>query len=338
MDSTRARTLYHRHRTEIESEGVGRSPICYIAGPMTGIENFNFPAFEQATSILREAGWFVYAPHENDLERGEQPRLDGVPQHKLKHYMKVDLAQVCVSDAVFMLDGWPDSKGAAIEFNTAEALDIPCYHFPNGGRIEIVGLDGGGQVVVVDETIFQPEVALKTHLPDIDWTEDPMYFEQEYPLTMEEAEQAFSPDSKATNPKDLVGSHKVPLHLWPTTATVYGSLGLLDGMLKYGRTNWREAGVRYSIYHDATMRHLNAVWEGEWHCPDSGLPHLAHALACIAIIVDAHEAGKLVDDRAYNGGGYRDLVMRMTPDVDRLKEKYADRDPKHWTIQDGRSI
>ena len=36
-------------------------------------------------------------------------------------------------------------------------------------------------------------------------------------------------DGKPTNPKDAIGSDKLPLHLWPSTATALGCLGLLDG-------------------------------------------------------------------------------------------------------------
>lgn len=140
-------------------------------------------------------------------------------------------------------------------------------------------------------------------------------------------------DTKPTNPKDLIGSDKLPLHLWPGTASMMGCLGLLDGMLKYGRSNWREAGVRYSIYVDALDRHVKALFEGEDNDPDSGLPHEAHALACLAIIVDAKAAGKLVDDRMYPGG-HRALVDELTPHVARLKEKHADKNPKHYTIED----
>ena len=140
---------------------------------------------------------------------------------------------------------------------------------------------------------------------------------------------------KATNPKDLVGTGKLPLHLWPTTASALGCLGLLDGMLKYGRSNWRAAGVRYSVYHDAVTRHLNAAWEGEKYDPDSGLPHLAHALACLAIIVDADAHGKLIDDRAYaESNGYREQVEALTPHVQRLKNMHDAKTPKHYTIQE----
>lgn len=141
------------------------------------------------------------------------------------------------------------------------------------------------------------------------------------------------PASKPTNPKDAIGSSKLPMHLWPETASMMGSLALLDGALKYGRSNYREIGVRASIYYDAARRHLAAWMEGEDHDPDSGVPHLGHALACIAIIVDAQAAGKLNDDRNV-AGGYRALVTELTPHVARLQKQHAERKPKHYTIAD----
>lgn len=138
---------------------------------------------------------------------------------------------------------------------------------------------------------------------------------------------------KLTNPKDMIGSDKLPLHLWPETATLCGCLALLDGALKYGRANWRVAGVRASIYNDACRRHLNKWFEGEDTDPDSGLPHLSHALACIAILIDAGAAGKLNDDRMVMGG-YVKLLEQLTPHVARLKQTHAKKSPKHYTIKD----
>lgn len=141
--------------------------------------------------------------------------------------------------------------------------------------------------------------------------------------------------TKDSNPKDIIGSDKLPLHLWPETATILGSLALLDGALKYGRSNFRAVGVKFSIYHDAAKRHLNALFEGQDLDPDSGLPHTAHVLACMAILIDAKAHGKLTDDRQYHeSDGYLKLVGEMTPHVKRLKEKHADKSPKHYTIGD----
>jgi hypothetical protein len=141
-------------------------------------------------------------------------------------------------------------------------------------------------------------------------------------------------EPKVLNAKDVVGSDKVPMHLWPTSATVLGALALLDGMLKYGKMNYRAAPhLRVSIYLDALMRHTAAYVEGEDIDPDSGIPHLGHALACIAILIDAGAADNLLDDRPLPGG-YRAHLDKHTADVPRLKAKHAHRTPRHWTIAD----
>lgn len=147
------------------------------------------------------------------------------------------------------------------------------------------------------------------------------------------AEQQMSAGTKPTNPKDLIGSSKLPIHLFPTTAIIHGALALLDGAAKYGRTNYRAIGVRASIYHDAALRHIQAWFEGEEVAPDSKVSHLGHALACIAILIDATEAGKLNDDRVV-AGGYSAMVERLTPLVAEIKARHADKNPYHYTIKD----
>lgn len=139
--------------------------------------------------------------------------------------------------------------------------------------------------------------------------------------------------SNTENPKDAIGNAKLPLHLWPNTATAMGCIAMLNGMLKYGRANFRAVGIRASIYYDAAKRHLDAWFEGEECDPDDGVPHLAAALACVAIIVDARAVGKLNDDRMIEGG-YRKLVEELTPHVARLKEMHKKRNPRHYTIKD----
>lgn len=140
-------------------------------------------------------------------------------------------------------------------------------------------------------------------------------------------------DSKDTNPKDGIGATKLPLSLVPATAIALASLAHLDGALKYGKWNWRIAGVRASIYVDAARRHLDKWFNGEDLDPDSGLPHFAHALACINILVDADAAGKLTDDRPPSVDISK-AYEALTPLVDALKTKHAGRGPKHYTIAD----
>ncbi len=129
-------------------------------------------------------------------------------------------------------------------------------------------------------------------------------------------------DRKPTNPKDAIGSDKIPLHLFPPAATALGSLGLLHGALKYGPWNWRGAGVRMSIYLDAMQRHLAKLQEGEDEDEESGLPHLSHILACAAILADAQMAGMCNDDRP-PAVGFLDWFSSLTPHVARLKALHA---------------
>lgn len=106
-----------------------------------------------------------------------------------------------------------------------------------------------------------------------------------------------SDDSKATNPKDQQATTRLDLSLFPDSAVAYGALAFVEGDQKYGGYNWREAGVQTSVYIAALRRHIAKYWNGEWADPKTQVPHLANALACIAILIDAHEQGNLNDDR-----------------------------------------
>lgn len=99
------------------------------------------------------------------------------------------------------------------------------------------------------------------------------------------------------NPKTRFGVAKPPLHLIPATALAHEACAFRDGANKYGPYNWREAAVSSSTYVGAALRHINAWFNGETVAQDSGVHHLAHARACLAILIDAAECGKLNDDR-----------------------------------------
>lgn len=103
------------------------------------------------------------------------------------------------------------------------------------------------------------------------------------------------------NPKDLLAVKKPPIHLVPPIQEVLTSLAFQDGAIKYGPFNWREKKVKYSVYYAAAIRHLKQVYDGEDIDPISKVPHLAHASACIAILMDAAACGCLVDDRPAKG-------------------------------------
>lgn len=138
-------------------------------------------------------------------------------------------------------------------------------------------------------------------------------------------------ETKPSNPKDLIGSDKLPLSLVPGTTKAYLALGHCEGHLKYGLTNWRECGVRMSIYLDALERHIEKLKGGEWEDQKTQVPHLANAITCLSIIIDAYESGKLIDDRPkavpVNG-----LIDRFGEKLKHLKTLFGDAKPIDYFI------
>lgn len=99
------------------------------------------------------------------------------------------------------------------------------------------------------------------------------------------------------NPKTAKGRKKVPLRLLPTAALRAWAWVQKHGADKYGEWNWRKHRVSRSVYYEAALRHLTQMWDGEDADAESGQPHEAHVMACMAIILDAKTSGTLNDDR-----------------------------------------
>lgn len=129
-------------------------------------------------------------------------------------------------------------------------------------------------------------------------------------------------NTKDTNPKDAVGSMKA--FFSTISARVLGELGLamLEGALKYGRHNYRVAGVRASVYYDAALRHLMAFWEGEDVDPDSGVSHVTKAIAGLVVLRDSMLIGNWHDDRPPRlaTGWIADLNAKSKALVEKCKE------------------
>lgn len=106
----------------------------------------------------------------------------------------------------------------------------------------------------------------------------------------------------ATNPKTAAGAAKpAMLSVIPTTSLLHLGEVMKLGAKKYGAFNWRETKVPAETYIDAAMRHLLSFQDGENADPESGMSHLAHVMACCAIIIDATENNMLDDDRPKAG-------------------------------------
>lgn len=108
----------------------------YVAGPMRGIAEFNFPAFHAAADKLRAAGHFVFSPAEKDNERHgtdiSKGNVNGCEETAAKEHgfnlreaLGVDLAWICAeAEAIALLPGWKNSKGAKAEHAAADALGL----------------------------------------------------------------------------------------------------------------------------------------------------------------------------------------------------------------------
>ena len=88
----------------------------YLSGPMTGIPDWNYPAFHAAANQLRHAGHVVFSPAEN---------FEGDTKRDRAEYMRKDIEAVLWAEAVAVLPGWYASKGAALEVAIARELGLP---------------------------------------------------------------------------------------------------------------------------------------------------------------------------------------------------------------------
>lgn len=107
-----------------------------------------------------------------------------------------------------------------------------------------------------------------------------------------------SPD---LNPKTIYGLAKPSPSLVPPAGIINIALAFRDGARKYGPYNWRKDNVSSSTYIDAAFRHLMQWFDGEENSADADVPHLAHAAACLCILMDAQAQGTLIDDRPTKG-------------------------------------
>lgn len=141
---------------------------------------------------------------------------------------------------------------------------------------------------------------------------------------------------KPSNPKDIVGSTKLSLSLVPWTLSVCGAMGFLEGALKYGRFNWRVAGVRASIYVDALLRHVAKWWNGQDCDKATMVHHLDNAIATLGILRDAMVYDMLEDDRppAADPDRMATLIDSQGSTIAHLKELFKDHNPYQFTIKD----
>lgn len=93
----------------------GQGEKIYLSGPMTGLPDWNFPAFNKAAQELRDQGYTVMNPADNGHER---PRTE---------LMRLDFASVLEVNSIVCLPGWDESWGAILEVTVGREIGLPIY-------------------------------------------------------------------------------------------------------------------------------------------------------------------------------------------------------------------
>lgn len=90
--------------------------MIYLSGPMTGLPEYNYPAFREAAKMLRYFGQIVFDPSEAFEGRTDLPK---------EIYMRKDIEELLKADVVALLQGWELSTGAQLEVEVAKQCGIP---------------------------------------------------------------------------------------------------------------------------------------------------------------------------------------------------------------------
>lgn len=118
----------------------------YVAGPMTGYTDWNFAAFFATADRLRALGHTPINPAENDgTTLAEAVAGAHASTASWSDYMRRDIRHISRSDAVCVLPGWQQSKGATLEVDVATRLGLPIYCLTDDGlvpRVRAIGLSG----------------------------------------------------------------------------------------------------------------------------------------------------------------------------------------------------
>lgn len=94
----------------------------YISGPMTGIPEWNYPAFHDAAHRLRVMGWTPINPAES---------FGGATDRPYREYVEEDLRLLQQANAIYLLPGWdgPGARGSVWEWAVATKLfRLPVYN------------------------------------------------------------------------------------------------------------------------------------------------------------------------------------------------------------------
>lgn len=132
----------------------------YISGPMRGIEDFNFPAFDRAEAVLRRAGWELFNPAQMDRDQPVAGDPDS-PQVQRKYARRDTDAILSLraeqGDAIILLEGWEKSRGARAELYFSLWVGLKVYLYverPEGTYLLPTHFDREGRISYYEDAIL----------------------------------------------------------------------------------------------------------------------------------------------------------------------------------------
>lgn len=100
-------------------QGTDELTPIYIAGPMSGYDDFNYPAFYAVEDDLKRHGY--------KLINNPARHFNGEQHHPWTDYIEVALQAVLHSRALVVMQGWQHSVGATLEVLVALSIDHPIF-------------------------------------------------------------------------------------------------------------------------------------------------------------------------------------------------------------------
>lgn len=294
-------------------------PTFYIAGPMTGYPEFNFPKFDEAAAYLETLRYGYINPADIDRQQGfDEKGLTGnepLSDAQRQQFARNDLGSLLQVTAILLLPGWQESTGASNEAMVASWLGLRAYEYNDGKyiaqRLRPVHLTDRFSSVNMPATTVKREP--ETFTNEVGDTFVEYLVSDERNEIFEAAAFVGSKAQKANDQRlgetrvvnNVTGGEKgtklARFDLLPVRSLTAAAEQFGRGAFKYEDRNW-ERGYEWSLSYAALMRHLTAWWGREDNDPEFGTSHLDavlfHAMAMREFIATHPE----MDDRPQQNG------------------------------------
>ena len=218
---------------------ASNKPSVYIAGRMTGVLSYNYPAFFAEAEKWRQAGWDVTNPAEH---------FCGVTTLPREVYLRRAFRTLCLCHAIRLLPGWKESRGARMELRMARAMGLRVFK-PDHSIVppsECPPAEGTNHVaqVLSDEACCAAQDAGTCGTGECG------------ACAIDEPHRSWS--TGAVRDQD---DGKGAMHLLPFEALNVVALHSKKGASHYGARNW-EKGIPLYVYMDSAGRHWSQWCSG----------------------------------------------------------------------------